>query len=373
MHHAHQNSSSSAHNLPLATPVTNDCGTLFLVACDRFCDSNNDDPLSATQFSEAFYLLIDDVSTETKQAAARAIANTGHIPRAVALYLAMETIDIAAPVLARSSTLGQLDLLRIIEAKGNEHAEIIAERNDLGRTIIERLYALQDDALDAKLEVNESVTSNYEEKSVETLFATIHGQLDLSTKPAIISQKAEVEQSVSKSASHKLLQAAARGKRLDINTDQSDDIAVEFGDQDFGDSVERAARLGSRQSVGVLLTKFLNLELNTAFQVLDDKSGDTLAVALKSQNVSSEQSNRILMLTFPQIGLSVHNAQRSMQFYDQLTFIACENAVAQWPKAARPAHEPVQTETKPIKTPRDTGRYQDGLSVEQVRDERRSA
>ena len=373
MHQAHQNLASSSPNLPLGTPVADDCDTLFMMACDRFCDSNNEDPLTANQFSEAFYLLIDDVSSETKQAAARAVANTGHTPRAIALYLAMETINIAAPVLARSTILGQLDLLRIIEAKGAEHAEIIAERDDLGRTIIERLYALQDEALDAKLEVNESVASNYEEKSVDTMFATIHGQLDLSATPITSLEDKAPEQLVSKSASHKLLQAAARGKRLDIDAEQTDDAIVEIGDQNFGDSVERAARLGSRQSVGVLLTKFLNLELNTAFQVLEDKSGDTLAVALKSQHISPEQSNRILMLTFPQIGLSVHNAQRSMQFYDQITIAACESAVAQWPKAAKPTHEPVLTDTQPIKTPRDTGRYQDGQSVEHVQDERRSA
>ncbi len=343
------------------------------MACDRFCDINNEDPLTASQFSEAFYLLIDDVSSQTKTAAARAIANTPHTPRAIALYFAMESIDIAAPVLARSATLGQLDLLRIVEAKGSEHAEVISERDDLGRTLISRLYSLQDEALDAKLEVNESVATNYEAKSANALFATIHGQLELSVKTETASDEETSGQTVSKSATHKLLQAAARGKRLDVAADQSEDAIVEIGDQNFGDSVERAARLGSRQSVGVLLTKFMNLDLNTAFQVLEDKSGDTLAVALKSQNVSPEQSNRILMLTFPQIGLSVHNAQRSMNFYNQITMAACENAVAQWPKAAKPVHETVLTDTQKIKTPRDTGRYQKGGSAENVREERRSA
>ena len=373
MHYAHHTSSSQKPSLPSAGAPTESLDTLFLMACDRFCDDNNDSPLTAQQFSEAFYSLIDDVSLETKQAAARAVANTPHTPRPIALYFAMEPIEIAAPVLARSSVFGQLDLLRILEATGLEHGEIIAERDDLGRTVIERLYSRQDEALDAKLEVNDSIGRNHEMKSANKMFATIHGQLDLSAKTEVSDAAPAPVQSVSKSASHKLLQAAARGKRLEIEADMPNEAAVEIGDKDFGDAVEHAARLGSRQSVGVLLTKFMQLDLNTAFQVLEDKSGDTLAVALKSQKVPPEQTNRILMLTFPQIGLSVHNAERAIRFYNQITVAACEIAVAQWPKAEKPQHEPALTDTRPLRAPRDTGRYENGNTIEHVQDVRRSA
>ena len=378
MQHAHQTSLTPPQNVPLDGSVNDSPDTLFLMACDRFCDDNNDTPLSAPQFSEAFYLLIDEVSSETKQAVARAVANTPHTPRAIALYFAMESIDIAAPVLSRSKTFGQLDLLRILEATSVEHAQVIAERDDLGRTVIQRLYALQDQALDAKLEANDTIEHNIAEKSAPTMFAAIHGQLDLSSKTRA-TEEAKIEdaqapqQSVSKSATHKLLKAAARGKRLNVEADTSDEPIIEFGDQSFGDAVERAARLGSRQSVGVLLTKFMQLELNTAFQVLEDKSGDTLAVALKSQNVIPEQANRILMLTFPPIGLSVQNAQRAIRFYDQITPEACESAVAQWPKAEKPSHEPVLADTQSTRAPRDTGHYHEGRSVHDKQDQRRSA
>lgn len=331
-----------------------------MMACDRFCDPNSEKQLTVSQFKEAFLQLIDEVSLETKQAVARAIAHTPHTPRLIVLYFAMEPVSISAPILVHSPILGQLDLLRIVESKKGEHAELISERTDLGRTVIERLYALKDASLDTKLTENATIATNHENKSAEKMFASIHGQLDMSAVIKKTEHAPVAEQTISKSASHSLLEAAARGKRLDTETtdgfeaSKPDKVAK---NQDIGEALEHAARLGSRHSVGVLLTKYLGLELNTAFQVLEDKSGDTLTVALKSQHVSAEQCNRIIMLTFPQVGLSVQNAKRSMNFYSSVSQAACEQAVSQWPKQSKAVHEKVLSDTKSDKTPRETATY----------------
>ncbi|MEL6751796.1 MAG: hypothetical protein AAFO70_06925 [Pseudomonadota bacterium] len=70
----------------------------------------------------------------------------------------------------------------------------------------------------------------------------------------------------------------------------------------------------------------------TVLTVLEDESGDTLAVALKSMDIEAPQAHRIAMYTFPEVGLHVDNARRASAFYGRLEVKTSKQAVALWPR-----------------------------------------
>ena len=101
----------------------------------------------------------------------------------------------------------------------------------------------------------------------------------------------------------------------------------------FPVALQKAASRGDRQGMVRLMQSRFGLSLETCHQIFEDRDGDTFSVLLKSDGVDSASANRILLLVFPAIGLSVHNAARSIRYYSQLEKSACKDAVAQWPKA----------------------------------------
>ncbi|MEO0546351.1 MAG: hypothetical protein AAF035_05335 [Pseudomonadota bacterium] len=166
-------------------------------------------------------------------------------------------------------------------------------------------------------------------------------------------------------AQRDLMQAAARGGRLEpaqvlasrgAETAQNDVQApepkfqpgeivpetvpepvasTEIDADSFAIALQKAASRGNRQAMVHLIQNHFGLSLETCHQIFEDGDGDTFSVLLKSVDVDAAAANRILLLVFPAIGLSVHNASRSIRYYSQLEQNACQEAVGQWPKAVR--------------------------------------
>ena len=111
---------------------------------------------------------------------------------------------------------------------------------------------------------------------------------------------------------------------------------------DLAGSLEKIAAAKSRQGLATLMAKASGFSLDTAFQVLEDTSGDAFAVFMKAHDIEPATANRILMLTFPSIGLSTQNAMRAVRFYKTLEIESCLEAVEQWPK-----DEPKKTTHRP--------------------------
>jgi hypothetical protein len=330
---------------------------MLILATNRFCDIDGHNRLSLDQFSEAFNLLIGQVSPATRQIVARRLAHCPFTPRAAALYLALEPIAVAMPILAHCETLGQLDLLRIIDRTEIGHARAIATRLDIGPSLIRQLKTLRDEKIEIALEDNDALIGNLERLSSDSLFAEIdareehlamENQLEA---PSINSEldsepdqppEQELQSDAAatptpapaplNAAEHALLAAAGRGSNLEMPP-MASPMENEFH---FGDAFEKVARARSHQGMAVLMQKRFNLALDTAQRVLQDKSGDTLAVLLSAANVKPAQANRIQLLTNATIGLSSHNALRAARFFDQLNCESSLRAVEQWPKAKDP-------------------------------------
>ena len=397
---------------------------MLILATNRFCDIDTHSRLSLDQYSEAFNLLIGQVSAATRQIVARRLAHSSFTPRSAALYLALEPIDVALPILAHSQAFGQLDLLRIADRMGLEHARAIASRLDVGPSLMKALKNLNDEEVMIALEDNDALMGNLENRSFDAMFAQIvdseeefaFGQAMDKTAQALAEETdaelassggdrdAEFNLSEGQSAEDLLWEmneetagalaanlstyaeapladapvAAARTPQAEVaeeTTAETTDTAADAGaglpqattaplneaerallaaagrgnradlppmarpmenDFNFGDAFEKVARAHSHQGMAVLMQKRFNLALDTAHQVLDDKTGDTLAVLLSAADVPAAQANRIQLLTHPNIGLSSHNALRAVRFYGQLNSESSLAAVNQWPKAEDP-------------------------------------
>ncbi len=351
----------------------------MLLATERYCHAEQYDRLTMRQYCEAFDILYPQIRKSTLQVVARSLASCSFAPRAVIMTLALEPVAVSRPILLQSQVLGQLDMLRIIDMCGKRHAVMIAERHDIGPTVIKRLLDMEVDAVNTALIENpalvdkansiaereiadqkretlegKQVPGEVEAKSeaVETRnrIATADKQPDkeplqdtMHIMPADEFEQRivqELETVPAAEAATDLLRAASRGSRLSDEMKRSlpamAKAEAEKPIADLAGSLEKIAAAKSRQGMATLMAKASGFSLDTAFQVLEDTSGDTLAVFLKSHDIEPPVASRILMLTFPSIGLSTQNAMRAIRFYKTLEIESCREAVDQWPKDEPP-------------------------------------
>lgn len=370
---------------------------MLILATNRFCDIDTHSRLTLEQYSEAFNLLIGHVSKPTRQIVARRLAHSAYTPRSVALYLAMEPISVAMPIVANCEVLGQLDLLRIIDRMGLDHARAAASRLDIGPSLVKALRDLNDDEVMIALEDNDALLGNLEDRNADALFARIESldsEIQLqSAKPVVMETETPEETGLAEAdanellaeltqepapptepslpeattaplneAERALLAAAGRGNRADLPP-MARPMEHEF---DFGDAFEKVARAHSHQGMAVLMQKRFGLSLDTAQKVLQDRSGDTLAVLLSAAEVPASQANRIQLLTHPTVGLSSHNALRAVRFYSQLNSESSRAAVAKWPKAKDPQikHQPQLEQGRDTRFITDSNSHRDVLVQE---------
>jgi len=324
---------------------------LLLMATRRFCGLDAYDRLGIDQYTEAFYGLIGHASSKLKFEIASLLSTNKFTPRAIMYYLACESIDIAAPIIRSSPVPSQLDLLQIIENCSIEHSRVISKRPDLGPALVRHLNRKNDPEIAACLIENGAikpaksvVVKKYQANAVvepiETAKAKKVSYTITRNQPSTNNHKSVREAAAfdRQSGTDKLIEAASRGGRLATKQAAKSPERTAHKQEIKTAATFESAMLGaslksSRPAMAVLIQKQFNLTLETCHQLFEDKSGDTFSVLLKAAGVDKSAANRILLLSFPSIGLSVQNAHRAVKFYDKLNQQSCIEAVDKWPKA----------------------------------------
>jgi uncharacterized protein (DUF2336 family) len=104
---------------------------LFRAAVSAFCSLVRPSRRDMDQLDELALSLFDVVSADAKRFVAAALSESPHAPQALVLRLANEHVDIAAPLLVRSTALSNIDLVTLISRHGALHARAIAGRAGL--------------------------------------------------------------------------------------------------------------------------------------------------------------------------------------------------------------------------------------------------
>ena len=315
-----QNSRRQASFSRLAAgQVTSRRSDIMLAATDTFCNLSRPDKAQVDQFRELFYSLITETDESAKRLIASALSKHYYAPRQILLYLALEEAAIAAPVLAYSKSLGQFDLLQIIDKTSNLHHRVIANRDDLGKTVIGKLVDLDDYLVIRRLEDNPMIdTSNLvaSKSSVNDVMELpeieegtqnqdISSALDemnailkigriqnVEAEPEISQPPVELKTSQSeqftrsqnskiKLAMDELILLANRGRRLGSVEDLLTDLPIDTNIS-FSERLLQATIRKNRQDQVSAIQQEMNLSAEAAQSVFEDHSGDTMSVCLKS-------------------------------------------------------------------------------------------
>jgi uncharacterized protein (DUF2336 family) len=116
---------------------------LFRAAVSAFCSLTRPSRREIGQLEDLTLPLFDNVSVESRRYVAAALSECEYAPAALVRRLCEEPVDIAAPLLIRSRTVSDIDLIALIGRHGLPHARAIARRKGLNPTIADLIRALE--------------------------------------------------------------------------------------------------------------------------------------------------------------------------------------------------------------------------------------
>lgn len=104
---------------------------------------------------EIFRIMVRDAAVRVRQALAEQLADSGVVPRDVALSLANDLDEVALPVLQRSTALTDDDLVEIVRASGASKQMAIARREQVSEQVADALVETENEDVVAELVAND--------------------------------------------------------------------------------------------------------------------------------------------------------------------------------------------------------------------------
>ncbi len=397
----HQQTKRQASFSRLATGhVSTRRSDILLASTDTFCSNERPDQTAINQYRELFYSLISETDEIAKRLISSSLAKHPYTPRQILLFFALESAAIAAPVLAYAKGLGQFDLMQVIEKTTNLHHRVIANRSDLGSTVVAKLIESGDTLILRRLKQNPAIdvlNNPVSKPSIEGIVEpssrlavdnksplptemSAEEPIPVATKSARFTQSSQnsrielaaktnsrahnlaepgdtpAQSTVNRQAQTKVKHAldelvalANRGKKLGSIDDLLEDVAGKPV-PGFGEILlEATTRKSRQQQIASIQTEF-GLSTTTAGKVFEDHSGDTLAVLLKAADVKNQIALQVITQSLPNVGLSEHNIQRMSKIYPALDRDICKTTVLSWRKPNRPGHTEYKAVTSDTKS-----------------------
>lgn len=122
---------------------------------------------AATEFENVLTLLAEQTAEEARQELSERFADSPMAPHGLVLKLAQDAIQVAAPILTRSSVLSEQDLVSLADSVDQSHLQAISKRDTVPEQVSARIVQRGDDHTLATLVRNEGAQLSRE--SFETV------------------------------------------------------------------------------------------------------------------------------------------------------------------------------------------------------------
>jgi hypothetical protein len=285
---------------------------LLRMLTDLYLQRPTHTPEDEHYYTELALRLIDAADVSERAAVAERLATYPAAPPAVVKRLARDAIEVAAPVLVHSPCLTAVDLQAIAVACGDAHAQAIAARSPVARSIARP--PVPGDAAKARAsELSELFHAAPAPDRRLILLNLDYASLD-PWQPRAALQRADI-------------------RRL-----------------------ESAALQHSAETLVRELGRTLGVSRAQARRIVNDESGEPMVVVAKALKLPVDVLQRMLLFMNPWAGESIDRIYELSALYGEISAAAARRLVALWRDAAEPEHAQVVHEPVAWRTAEESAR-----------------
>lgn len=303
--------------------------------------------------------LINEVSRDIRSRLSQRLAGASNTPRELALLLAHDDIDVAAPILMQCKALHQVDLIEVIHQRSRQHMLAIAMRRDLSHQVSDALVDSGD------IDVIRTLLENHDAQISEATLAYIVEQsrsIDDFQGPLVrrsdLPRELAVKMCYWVSAALRLFIL----DRFNIDANELDNLiepalhdevkAVEEHKVEGSDAAERLVqelrraerltprlmiqtlRRGEVQLFEAMLAELAQLRLPLVRRLLYEDGGEGLAVMIRAIELAREEFATIFLLsrkTRPGTAITdPANLGTALAFFDKITPDNAKQVINRW-------------------------------------------
>lgn len=282
-------------------------------------------------FKELFYNLIFRANLNTKKGLSVALSRSHYTPRTIAIFLAMEEIEIAAPMLLFSPALTSRDINSVIEKCSLQHMRVLARRANLAIANVEKLLEFKDERnlIRSLLKQNSSLQANQE---IMDLLAGNPGinQRTVTEKtyerkpPAQPVKRTEpAAPAPAETAARKLLELANVGGKLSSRRSQVTGFYTEITGAQEKQLLE-SARNGNHPAFAEDIHAICGLQQEETLDIIKTANAGKLASLLRAVGVSKLTASQLLLLLNAKVGRNISVFREITQQYERLHKSECQ-------------------------------------------------
>lgn len=283
--------------------------TLLRLLVDRVVEEGAGDATGAERLATLLPRLLAGVDTDAARAAAERLAARADLPASLVDDLARGPIAVAGPFLRLSPVLSETTLRDIAATGDAERLQAVSSRREVSPALAKHLASTVHHTREATPPPPPPVQPpmpDFFEASPEDRAAMLHR---LVTRPP--------------------LPLAER---------------VGAPGEGFANNLLAASKRGDRDALVVLVERALAVSTETATRIVEDETGQALAVAARALGLTFALLSRILFRIQPEVGRSSHDMARLADLFDSLPLSSAQHMVAIWrgPRrqaVARPAED----------------------------------
>jgi uncharacterized protein (DUF2336 family) len=327
--------------------------TLLRVLTDLFVDARQRDAAELERFTELASHLVDQVDEETRFVVAGKLGPCAFAPRSVIDKLIAAETEVAARVIETSPLMRAEDLWTLATDGGPVTSAAIARRADLDGELI-RFLARKNMPLVAEA-LGRNGAAKMDRETIALLSpqaATTPGLAQtLSRRPGVKAEwLAPIFLELDEAVRTTVLDAFAASDQADRPVPRD---ALIVAPKLVLDALESAALARDLPALAGGVAQLFGMRADVALRIVNDRTGEALAVALVAIDVRVDQATRILMFANAEAGASYERMRKLVRLVETLPRSTATRLVRLFSEAPSdvPAarHEPVFVETMPAR------------------------
>ncbi|SON54868.1 hypothetical protein HDIA_1327 [Hartmannibacter diazotrophicus] len=336
--------------------------SLLLTAAELFVSENEHTAEEIRIFEELVLPLLRTTGPAERAKVARRLGRHPDLPQIVARALLFAEPEVAAILLAVAPDLAEIDLLALCSSGSMPHLHALAGRRKLPASVVDSLCERLDNRGRLILASNES--QRLTRKAIPLLVHEARDNPDLANA---LAARIDVEDQDliplfldlddrGRRRIHRALEILALRDFASHRPAPRPPILTRAFLQDLG----RAAARHDMGALAMMLGDHLELDADYVRDLLVDRGGEPLTVALKAAGLDEAAATRIILFSGSADHRSYFEVRALVDLYNQITLRAASQLLHLWHEAglkrasvpqALPSHQPLSEAGSPVHRP----------------------
>lgn len=297
--------------------------------------------------------LIRQAEKDLKEALSERLSILDNVPLRLVLQISNDEIDVARPMLKNSSVLGDMDLIYIIKSKTPEYWPAIASRKTLNEQVINILADTNDEDTAIALAENEDIAltrhaveilsetakssdrlaqpllrrSEITKDIADAIFEYVGEELKLYIKETYMTKNAEQQQALSETVEEIITEFKEENKTDGFGpTSSMMSAAARYRDKGILNLslMLSTLRRGQIRAFIAQFATFTGFDVDLVTRLLEQRSGQGLAIVCKGHEISKSDFVSIYLLTNRmRVGASImvdlSDMNQAVVYYERVT------------------------------------------------------